>query len=105
MPKVCGSPAWQRDCAEAVMEYIGNLPAGAKPPPGLKARNHAQPCKKGMRRPVRAHGLNRPYPRITDAAAPVTPPAPSLGRSNGETVMDAVVKPWPKASLSDHVRK
>src|SRR5215467_13174503 len=45
---------------------------------------------------------------MTDAAAPVTPPA--SGRSNGETAMDAVVKPWPKSSpaeqgsLSDHVR-
>src|SRR5690242_13359524 len=45
---------------------------------------------------------------MTDAAAPVTPLA--SGRSNGETAMDAVVKPWPKSSpseksgLSDHVR-
>ena len=45
---------------------------------------------------------------MTDAAAPVTPPA--SGRSNGETAMDAVVKPWPKSpppekpALSDHVR-
>jgi len=45
---------------------------------------------------------------MTDAAAPVTPPA--SGRSNGETAMDAVVRPWPKSSsaeqpaLSDHVR-
>jgi GTP cyclohydrolase IA len=45
---------------------------------------------------------------MTDAAAPVTP-RPE-GRSNGETAMDAVVKPWPKPSpaekptLSDHVR-
>jgi GTP cyclohydrolase IA len=39
---------------------------------------------------------------MTDAAAPVTPPA--FGRSNGETAMDAVVKPWPKPTLSDHVR-
>jgi GTP cyclohydrolase I len=37
---------------------------------------------------------------MIDAAAPVTPPAP-LGRSNGETAMDAVVKPWPKAPLPD----
>jgi GTP cyclohydrolase I len=36
---------------------------------------------------------------MTDAAAPVTPPA--FGRSNGETAMDAVVKPWPKPSVSD----
>jgi GTP cyclohydrolase I len=43
---------------------------------------------------------------MTDAAAPVTPPAREfMGRSNGETVMDAVVKPWPKATLSDHVRQ
>src|SRR5215471_15935793 len=44
---------------------------------------------------------------MTDAAAPVTPPA--QGRSNGETAMDAVVKPWPKPadkpSLSEHVRQ
>src|SRR5262249_217844 len=45
---------------------------------------------------------------MTDAAGPGTPPA--SGRSNGETAMDAVVKPWPKSSpaeqgpLSDHVR-
>src|SRR6266508_3725950 len=45
---------------------------------------------------------------MTDAAAPVTP-RPE-GRSNGETAMDAVVKPWAKPSpaekptLSDHVR-
>jgi GTP cyclohydrolase IA len=39
---------------------------------------------------------------MTDAAAPVTPPA--FGRSNGETAMDAVVKPWPKPPVSDHVR-
>jgi GTP cyclohydrolase I len=45
---------------------------------------------------------------MTDAAAPVTP-RPE-GRSNGETAMDAVIKPWPKSSpaeqptLSDHVR-
>jgi GTP cyclohydrolase I len=42
---------------------------------------------------------------MTDAAAPVTPPALLHGRSNGETVMDAVVKPWPKAALTDHVRQ
>jgi GTP cyclohydrolase I len=61
-----------------------------------------------MRRPVAAHGPNLPKARMTDAAAPVTPPA--SGRSNGETAMDAVVRPWPKSSsaeqpaLSDHVR-
>src|SRR3954468_13163960 len=52
---------------------------------------------------VRLARLGRsPKARVTDAAAPVTPPA-RKGRSNGETVMDAVVKPWPKATLSDHV--
>src|SRR5262249_20054501 len=67
-----------------------------------------KPCKMGMRRPVVAHGSNPFKARKTDAAAPVTPPATS--RSNGETAMDAVVKPWPKPSpaeqpaLSDHVR-
>jgi GTP cyclohydrolase I len=65
-----------------------------------------------MRRPVAAHGSNPAIARMTDAAAPVTPPA--FGRSNGETAMDAVVKPsvvkpsvlkpWPKPALSDHVR-
>src|SRR5256714_7405684 len=61
-----------------------------------------------MRRPVAAQGPNLPKARMTDAAARVTPPA--SGRSNGETAMDAVVRPWPKSSsaeqpaLSDHVR-
>jgi GTP cyclohydrolase IA len=55
-----------------------------------------------MRRPVAAHGSKAAKARMTDAAAPVTPPA--FGRSNGETAMDAVVKPWPKPTLSDHVR-
>jgi|EndMetStandDraft_5_1072996.scaffolds.fasta_scaffold312384_1 GTP cyclohydrolase IA len=54
-----------------------------------------------MRRPVL---LSR-----TDAAAPVTPPVRTWDRSNGETVMDAVVKPLRKAPLcdaplSDHVK-
>jgi GTP cyclohydrolase I len=45
----------------------------------------------------------------TDAAAPVTPPVRAWDRSNGETVMDAVVKPLRKAPLcdaplSDHVK-
>jgi GTP cyclohydrolase I len=52
-----------------------------------------------MRRPVAAHGSNLPKARMTDAAAPVTPPA--SGRSNGETAMDAVVRPWPKSSSAE----
>src|SRR5262249_26627641 len=37
---------------------------------------------------------------------PGDPPGPRFwGRSNGETVMDAVVKPLRKAQLSDHVRR
>jgi GTP cyclohydrolase I len=59
-----------------------------------------------MRRPDDALGQGPAC--AADAAAPVTPPAPK-DRSNGETVMDAVVKPavvkpWPKPALSDHVR-
>ena len=34
-----------------------------------------KPCKMGMRRPVVVHGSNPPKARMTDAAAPVTPPA------------------------------
>src|SRR5215467_5541691 len=34
-----------------------------------------KPCKMGMRRPVVAHGSNPPKARMTDAAAPATPPA------------------------------
>src|SRR5262249_3466135 len=60
-----------------------------------------------MRRPVGAWGKG-PAARI-DAAAPVTHPVHTWDRSNGETVMDAVVKPLRKASLcdaplSDHVK-
>src|SRR5258708_9224077 len=68
----------------------------------------AEPCKMGMRRPVGAHGWDARSRAITDVAAPVTPRP--QGRSNGETAMDAVIKPWPKSSpaedatLSDHVR-
>src|SRR3954454_19901566 len=40
---------------------------------------------------------------MTDAAAPVTHPVPVWDWSNGETVMDAVVKPLRKATLSEHV--
>src|SRR5439155_4981847 len=72
----------------------------------------AKPCNKmGMRRPVGAQRGLSPKARTTDAAAPVTPPVlPFEDRSNGETVMDAVVKPWPKAPLADaplseHVRQ
>src|SRR5690242_1053531 len=64
-----------------------------------------------MRRPVGAHGSNPAKARMTDAAAPVTPPARAIcsGRSNGETAMDAIVKPFKSSSpekppLSDHVR-
>src|SRR5262249_46704087 len=67
--------------------------------PAARFRPTAEPCNMGMRRLVGASKA-----RMTDAAAPVTPPA-TFGRSNGETVMDAVVKPWPKAPLSEHVRQ
>src|SRR6202008_4095166 len=46
----------------------------------------------------------RAHPRC---GCPGDTPGPFEGRSKGETVMDAVVKPWPKATdkaaLSDHV--
>ena len=55
-----------------------------------------------MRRPVGVWGK---CPAAgTDAAAPVTPPVRALDRSNGETVMDAVVKPLRKAILSDDIK-
>src|SRR5713101_9889069 len=72
----------QCDCAAPAKEYIGigpparagDLRAGELAMAGW-LRYAAKPCNMGMRRPVAAHGSNPPRARMTDAAAPVTPPA------------------------------
>src|SRR5450432_1642050 len=100
-------------CHLRLNEYIGTgwrLRAGswgfafAEPPKMLTLRGRGA-MQLGMRRPDDTHGAS-PRAHSADAAAPVTPPGPPMwrDRSNGETVMDAVVKPWPKPALSDHVR-
>src|SRR4051794_40465237 len=64
-------------------------------------RGRFQPCVGGMRRPVASQG------RVPDARNRRRPPGDTSGQRAGrteKTVMDAVVNPWPKAGLSDHVR-
>src|SRR6266478_2488559 len=97
-----------RNCGPAAKEYIGSGPSAREECLRRQTGFMAEPCKMGMRRPVGAHGWDARSRAITDAAAPVT--SRPQGRSNGETAMDAVVKPWPKSSpadqptLSEHVR-
>src|SRR6266481_5046183 len=67
--------------------------------------SNREPCSLGMQRPVPPHWLFRPpCERSTRPPGDTPGAAKAWRRSNGETVMDAVVKPWPKQPLSDHVR-
>src|SRR5262249_38936683 len=104
-----------RDCALPAKQYIESGPPArarrlASQGQGFARERSFQsrPCKMGMRRPVVVHGSNPPKARMTDAAAPVTPPASKPVERRDR--MDAVVKPWPKPSpadqptLSEHVR-
>src|SRR5499433_4096860 len=76
---VDGAPTRLRAHREGIYR---ERPAGASKkacePAAGSARERSlltKPCKMGMRRPVVAHGSNPPKARMTDAAAPVTPPA------------------------------
>src|SRR5579862_5965394 len=100
------SAVWARlpHCHLRLNEYIGTgwrLRAGEGQPIAPQARS-----RMGMRRPDDAQGTN---PGASSRCGrPGDTPGPRWDRSNGETVMDAVVKPWPKPpvseKLSDHVR-
>src|ERR1043166_6175855 len=79
-----------RDCEPPMTEYIG---IG-----GQVRRDYPVSAFR-----YSADGIEEGNVASGSAAAPVTPPAPVWGRSNGETVMDAVVKPLRKAALSEHV--
>src|SRR5262249_59938566 len=76
---VTGGPTRLRVPREGIYR---ERPAGASKnacePAAGSARERSllsKPCRMGMRRPVVAHGSNPPKARMTDAAAPVTPPA------------------------------
>src|SRR5689334_9490337 len=107
---IAGVIARRGDCASLLHEYIGAA--------STREQALASPLRLWCAKPAASHvkwecGVGSPrmgriFPSAYDRSGRPSD-TPASGRSNGETAMDAVVKPWRKSSpadpgLSDHGR-